>query len=238
MGCVELDEISFDKMIGKFEYSLVKFDIAFPYGPKHEIYAEFARTVGPRVGNLLVGLVGVKDYGEKENSYLAQRYKVSENNYPAIILFQDNDNMKYVTYPKDMEVTVDNLKRFVRKNSKLDIPLDGCISLCDRAAKNFLYKERNEQMEIMSNLFNDIMRLSDEETKQAEVYIQVMSKVMEKGVDFVRDERQRIDKLLKEKFSEKKRKELTQKRNVLESFNLKDDSEFQGEYNGRDRQDL
>lgn len=63
-GCVELDSMTFDKVISKFDYAIVKFDISYPYGEKHEQYEEFAKAASD-VSNLLVAEVGVKDYGEK-----------------------------------------------------------------------------------------------------------------------------------------------------------------------------
>ena len=35
-----LDVLSFDKVISKFPVSLVKFDIAYPYGDKHDQFAQ------------------------------------------------------------------------------------------------------------------------------------------------------------------------------------------------------
>lgn len=62
-GCIELDSLTFDKMLSKFEYSIVKFDISYPYGPKHDEYEKFAKDAASQK-DLLVAVVGVKDYGE------------------------------------------------------------------------------------------------------------------------------------------------------------------------------
>lgn len=62
-GCVELDSLTFDKIISKFDYSVVKFDISYPYGEKHEQFEEFSKAAA-EVSNLLVAVVGVKDYGK------------------------------------------------------------------------------------------------------------------------------------------------------------------------------
>jgi endoplasmic reticulum protein 29 len=35
-GCIALDTLTFDKMLKRFRVSLVKFDVAFPYGDKQE----------------------------------------------------------------------------------------------------------------------------------------------------------------------------------------------------------
>lgn len=62
-GCVELDSLTFDKMLDKFAYSFIKFDISYPYGPKHDEFEQFAKDAATQQ-DLLVGVVGVKDYGE------------------------------------------------------------------------------------------------------------------------------------------------------------------------------
>lgn len=70
-GCVELDELTFDRTLRRFpDGALVKFDVAYPYGDKHEQFAKFAaevanasRTYGPKAAaheDLLVAVVGVK----------------------------------------------------------------------------------------------------------------------------------------------------------------------------------
>lgn len=66
LGVVSLDEIIFDKLISRFNVSLVKFDTAFPYGEKHDQYAKFAREQNVLVKDLLIadvhtkGLCGLK----------------------------------------------------------------------------------------------------------------------------------------------------------------------------------
>ena len=44
-GLVQLDKISFDKVVTKFEYSLIKFDVGFPSGDKHKNFGKVATQV-------------------------------------------------------------------------------------------------------------------------------------------------------------------------------------------------
>lgn len=66
-GCVDLDEINFQRTVERFPYALVKFDIAFPYGDKHEAFGAFSKAAHKATTELLVATVGIKDYGELEN---------------------------------------------------------------------------------------------------------------------------------------------------------------------------
>lgn len=79
--------------------SIIKFDVAFPYGEKHEAFAELSKEIGKlnNLDNLLIGVVGIKDYGEKENSIFLKKFNIIENKLPAIKLF-NNNNSEIVTY--------------------------------------------------------------------------------------------------------------------------------------------
>lgn len=44
-GCVSLDEFSFDKVVPGFKAVLVKFDVPYPYGEKHDVYSKLAEEV-------------------------------------------------------------------------------------------------------------------------------------------------------------------------------------------------
>ena len=44
-GLVQLDQIDFDKIVSKFDYSLVKFDTSYPTGVKHKNFGKIASEV-------------------------------------------------------------------------------------------------------------------------------------------------------------------------------------------------
>ncbi len=86
-GCTPLDNLSFDKLVNKFKVSMVKFDVAYPYGDKHEEFGKFAADAA-EVDDLFVGEVGIKDYGEKENSDLGARFGATDKeDYPIVFMF-------------------------------------------------------------------------------------------------------------------------------------------------------
>ncbi len=63
-GCTPLDEQTFDKLVNAFPVSVVKFDVAYPYGDKHDEFAKIALEAA-ELPNVFVGEVGIKDYGDK-----------------------------------------------------------------------------------------------------------------------------------------------------------------------------
>lgn len=97
-GCVELDDLTFDKLTKKFGTVLVKFDIAYPYGEKHETYAKFAAQATRQIDDFLVAVVGIKDYGEKDNTKLGERFSVGDK-FPVIKLFKDGNANEWIDYP-------------------------------------------------------------------------------------------------------------------------------------------
>ena len=58
-GCTPLDELTFDKIIKKFNASIIKFDVAYPYGEDHDEFAKIAKEASD-VADLFVGEVGIK----------------------------------------------------------------------------------------------------------------------------------------------------------------------------------
>lgn len=151
-GLVQLDEFLFDKVLSRFPVALIKFDKAFPYGDKHNEFSKFAKEQNPLVKDLVIGDVHIKDYGDKENWGFLKRFQINEKQLPVILLFQSVDTTKWLEYPKDEDVSVTNLKNFMRKNTKLYIGLSGSIKELDEIAGQFMEKfNRNE--------FGDLDRL-------------------------------------------------------------------------------
>lgn len=99
-GCLELDEITFEKILAKFSTVLVKFDIAFPYGKKHDEYAKFAKEIN-QMGyeDLIVSVVGIKNYGQTINNNLAERFDIDDQ-LPKIKLFTNGNALKWIDFPK------------------------------------------------------------------------------------------------------------------------------------------
>ena len=62
LGAIHLDAYTFDKVV-TYHDILVKFDKYIPYGPKEDAFRELAKTVGELSTELLIGWIGVQDYG-------------------------------------------------------------------------------------------------------------------------------------------------------------------------------
>ena len=87
-----------------------------------------SQTAG--LGNLFLGEVRVKDYGEKANQALAERFNVNheKQNLPETVLFTTKDGgglREVVRYGGDY--SLDNLRLFISSKTGLYIKCDGCI---------------------------------------------------------------------------------------------------------------
>lgn len=151
-GLVELDDISFDKITSKFKASLVKFDVAYPYGEKHEAFTAFAKEAKD-VDDLLVADVGVKDYGEKDNEGLAKKYGAHKDNFPAVRLFVSGEEQpKTISFDESQGFTTDALRKFVIEHSGLYISLPGCVKELDKLADKFIKASKNEKKNIVKEV--------------------------------------------------------------------------------------
>lgn len=216
-GCVPLDIFTFDKIISKFKAAAIKFDVAYPYGTKHDEFAKVAEAAHT-VPDLLVGEVGVKDYGEKENADLAERYKVNKDDFPIVKLFVAGVSEPYTFL--DSEFTADNIKKFIRTKSNVHIGLPGCLEAFDKIAAKF---SQATDPDVKKALLREAEDLWDNTTgradqKTAEVYVKTMRKALDKGDDFVSNELKRVQSLAKGKISKEKKEEMQQRINILQSF--------------------
>lgn len=208
--------ISF-QVVFKFKAAVIKFDVAYPYGTKHDEFAKVAEAAYT-VPDLLVGEVGVKDYGEKENADLAERYKVNKDDFPVVKLFVAGLSEPYTF--SDPEFTADNIKKFIRTKSNVHIGLPGCLEAFDKIAAKF---SQVRDPEVKKALLREAEDLWDKTTgradqKAAEVYVKTMRKALDKGDDFVHNELKRVQGLAKGKISKEKKEEMQQRINILQSF--------------------
>ena len=146
-GTVELDEFNFDKITNKFEASLIKFDVAFPYGDKHDAFVALAKDSAD-VEDLLIAEVGVKDYGEKDNEALAKKYGAVKDNFPVVKLFIKGKS-EPIPFNDAKGFTSDELRRFVRENSGLYLNLPGCVKEFDKLAIQFMKSKKDDRKKVL-----------------------------------------------------------------------------------------
>ncbi|CAG2101204.1 unnamed protein product [Medioppia subpectinata] len=192
-GSVVLDSLTFDKVVTKFKASLVKFDIQYPYGEKHQEFEKVSQ-LAKTAPNLLIAEVGVHEFGDKEGMDLAAKYSITRDDLPVIKLFVNGVTDEAVHY--DDEFKSDPIIRFIRRHSGIRIPLEMCLEELDDLAQRFMAekasdRQRRDVLDAAQRLMN---KLSDGERKKwADIYIQFMAKVIEKGDQFIATETSRLE---------------------------------------------
>lgn len=146
-GSVELNEYTFDKIVNKFDATLVKFDVAFPFGDKHDAFVALAKEAKD-VDELLFAEVGIKDYGERENEELGKKYGATKDTFPVVKLFLKGKN-EPITFDDSKGFTSDNLRRFVRDYSGIYLSLPGCIRNLDVLAIKFQTANKDDREKIL-----------------------------------------------------------------------------------------
>ncbi|KAK3867907.1 hypothetical protein Pcinc_026668 [Petrolisthes cinctipes] len=216
-GCTPLDSWTFDKVIPRFAAAMVKFDVAYPYGKKHEEYVKLS-AAGRGSPELLVAEVGVKDYGDMENVDLAERFGVDKEQFPHVLLFVKGKEQPIIFQG---EFKAEELKKFIRKNSVVYIGLEGCLETFDRLVDRFMATKSSPDRRVLLREAEDEWDKlrSPSDHKIAETYVKLMRKVLEKGDDFVKTEKTRVEGLMAgKKITKEKKDEMLGKLNVLKSF--------------------
>ncbi|XP_044763156.1 endoplasmic reticulum resident protein 29 [Coccinella septempunctata] len=218
-GCVNLDEHNFNKIISRFKVALIKFDMAYPYGEKHDVFTKFAEEIADNK-NLIVGEVGVKDYGEKDNEELAKKYGIqSKEDFPALKLFINGVTNQAKSFPVKDKWDTEMIRNFVKDNSDIYIGLPGCLERMDQLAEEFI--KADDKDEKYKEIEKETHSLVEKEKDTATTYLKYMKRVLSNGVSFIKQETNRLKKLLKESnIQEKKKQDLSNRLNILKSFHV------------------
>ena len=101
--------------------------------------------------------------------------------------------------------------------------LPACIEEFDNLIKEFFKSSFTEDREkIIAKAEKLEAGIKDEDKKsRAGIYIKTMRKCIEKGDEFITQESARVEKLSGEKISEKKKRQLQDRANILTSFSMR-----------------
>ncbi len=219
-GCVPLDMLTFDKMVNSFQFSLVKFDTAHPYGDKHEQFSFLAVDASP-VENLLVGDVGIKDYGEPENVDLAERFAIRKNEWPAVLLFRrDSDgSLEHFRY-RGHQFTSEAIKSFIKQHTGIVMAVSGTHEEFETLADQVFKVKEKKWPEILQQMKEKAGNITEpEEKKKADEYVNTMSNLMDKGQLWLKNEIQSTKQQMNAgHVKELERKRLRDKYNILKTF--------------------
>ncbi|KAL8610823.1 hypothetical protein ACOMHN_056678 [Nucella lapillus] len=226
-GSVNLNSGVFDKIVEKHRAVLVKFDETYPYGEKQDQFKKVAEAAISQP-DLLIVEVQIADYGDKDNTDLAERFNVKKEDYPAYKMFLQGTK-EPIAYTGDAKNS-DKIKRFIMEKSGkfiskghgLWLGLPACLEDFDKLVGDFFKAKGDKRKTILQKAEDDAKSLTkDAEKESADVYIKTMKKVLDKGDEFVTTEIERVEKLKDGKVSDKKKEQLGKRLNILTSFELR-----------------
>ncbi len=227
-GVLQLDSLSFNKTLRAFPFSVIKFDIGNPHGDKHNAWKDFGHDLA-QVPELLVGEVRIKDQGTNQD--LAKRFGLEdEQTLPEVIFFR-RKGPKHEETRFGGEFDADNLLIFVQQKTSLYLNLPGTLREFDPLARWMMTAKDDKDRQKAIAKAEEKAKASGwsaEDRVKATKYIKLMKLVAEDGFGALKAEEDRVNKLMKEKMSDKKKDELKRTLNVIRSF-TKDDKNKQND---------
>lgn len=217
---VDLSSSTFDKVVSRFPTALILFSRSYPYGPEVEAFRAVAKKL-LYADSVLVGLVEVKDYGEKENKDLAERFGLgdevsgSDNKpVPVLILSGGGAEARSFRYKSSSgSFTAEELSAFIRDKSGNQDLATGFIPELDALAKALLFlpeKDKGGMGKLMAEAeaaLEAVGKHGDKaKTKVADFYLALMRKVVKDGKAFLSREVERLEKVYKVKEDDKAKK--------------------------------
>jgi len=223
-GLVHLDKYSIDKMLGVFEWSLVKFDVGYPTGEAHKGFGGLGRQVAGEA-NLLAAEVRIKDYGDKANQDVAARFgvRVEKEGLPETLLFaRDQEGRVREAARYGGDYSLGSLRRFLASKTGVLVHLEGCIRELDLLVERYSKAATREEREKI--LFSaESWAKEKEEEDTAKVYVKMMAAGLaspQEGAGAVEREVARVSNILQDKASAGVRERMARRLNVLSTFSL------------------
>jgi len=126
---------TFDRIIDGSRSVFVRFDKEYSYGDEHDAWKEYAKTVGESAAALLSADVGVSEYGDKDNSDLAERFGVKTDDFPRFLLFTKGMTSTDSPIVYSGEKKTEEFLRFAQEKAGAWIGLPGQIKEMDELCK-------------------------------------------------------------------------------------------------------
>ena len=235
-GIIDLDNTTFDRVVGQGLPTLVRVDKEYPYGDADDAWKEAATAVGQSDAKVLIANIGVADppspyrgeeyrgeYGGgpededfdenawRENQDLAERFSVSLEAFPKYFFFPADWKDGSAPVPFEGEESKDNFLRFVQEKAGVWVGMPGQVKELHVLAKGFAAASDAEKQAALKTA-----EASKDEA--GKYYAKVMTKVMA-SADFVAKETSRLTKMMDDGSVAVGKKEQFRKRlNALSSF--------------------
>lgn len=238
LGILDLDNTTFDRVIGGATPALVRFDKEYSYGDADDAWREVGKAIGKSDAKLFICDVSIAEpaspyqnrgeynYGEdsepppdededptdawRDNQDLAARYGVSLETMPQFVYFPQGPNAEPKTY--EGPHTQEAILQFLQERARVWVGLPGQEQRLHEAAQKFLEADAEARAEIIASIEGG------EKSETSPYYLKVMKK-MAADDEFIGKEVKRLRKMMDDSsLSQKKRDEFSRRLNALSSF--------------------
>jgi endoplasmic reticulum protein 29 len=193
----------------------VRFDKEYSYGDEHDAWKDFASKVGDSSADMLVADIGVSEYGDKDNSDLAERYSIKSDDFPQYRLWLKPKGSKADPTVYKGEKKSDAFLRFVQAEAGVWVGLPGQVKELDALAKKFVAGNKDK---VLKEAEAAAKKVGEGEADSAKYYVKMMTKMIATA-DFATKETERLQKMIDDGSVKATKKEQFGRRlNILSSF--------------------
>merc|ERR1719247_1170731 len=213
-GILKMGNTTFDRIIDGSKTAFVRFDKEYSYGDEHDAWKEFAKTVGDSSADMLVGDVGVSEYGDKDNSDLSTRFNIAADDFPQYRLWTKgkDSNKEPIKFSGDKKS--EEFMKFIQTNAGVWVGLPGQVKELDQLVKEF--GSAKDKASIIAKAGK--VKLDEKDTDSGKYYTKVMTKAA-KDADFVTKEVTRLKKMMDDgSVKADKKTQFGRRLNMLSSF--------------------
>jgi len=213
-GIIKLDNTTFDRIIDGGKSVFVRFDKEYSYGDEHDAWKDFAAKLGDSAADMLVGDVGVSEYGDKDNSDLAERYAIKSDDFPQFRLFLKGTASTGSPLSYSGDKKSDAFLRYVQEKAGVWVGLPGQIKELDEIAKGF----GKGSDDLIKKAEAAVKALDDKDADSGKYYVKVMTKI-KSSAEFVKKETERLQKMVDDgSVTPAKKTQFGRRLNILSSF--------------------
>merc|ERR1712194_489118 len=160
-------------------------------------------TVGESSADMLVGDVGVSEYGDKDNSDISERFKIGADDFPQFRLWTKGKDSTKEPIKFTGGKKAEEFMKFIQSNAGVWVGLPGQVKELDLLAKEFAGGKE---------------KLDDKDADSGKYYAKVMTKAA-KDAEFVTKEVSRQKKMMDDgSVKADKKSQFGRRLNMLSSF--------------------
>lgn len=236
-GIIELDNTTFDRVVGGAAPVFVRLDQEYPYGDADDAFKAFAGAVGDSNAKALIATVGVADppsppyrgeyseYQEEEddeeeadpngwrdNQDIAARFNVDLESFPQFLYFGPGHKFGEQPVKYEGEHTKDSFLRFLQDKAGVWIGLPGQAQELHELAQGFAAASADDRKAAIATCE------AHPDTEVGKYYAKVMTKI-DANADFADKEIARLTKMLDDgSVAPAKKLQFSKRLNALSSF--------------------